>query len=286
MRRSALPAVLLLCAAVRLGGQEPCDSLVARAFNEFDANRRLQLLVPALDPSACPPRGSWVVGVQLLGQTLIDAGQDSLAAVWLRWAIRLAPDMKIDTLRFTPRLAAAHEAAREFLRRNATGGDSLAATTWLWPVRVGEERLGHLQVSRTSLPDSGRAAVEGIGPITPGENSPLSPGTYAIRVSAAGYDSLRVTREVLPGVTTVVELHLRPGPAAIEAVRQPQAPAAPPPAQPVSPPQAPGVAPSARRGFPWKWAALGAAVVGTLAAIVFKGGGGEETGGIIITFPP
>jgi len=83
-----------------------------------------------------------------------------------------------------------------------------------------------------------------------------------------------------------VELHLRPGPAAIEAVRQPQAPAAPPPAQPVSPPQAPGVAPSARRGFPWKWAALGAAVVGTLAAIVFKGGGGEETGGIIITFPP
>ena len=159
MRRSALPAVLLLCAAVRLGGQEPCDSLVARAFNEFDANRRLQLLVPALDPSACPPRGSWVVGVQLLGQTLIDAGQDSLAAVWLRWAIRLAPDMKIDTLRFTPRLAAAHEAAREFLRRNATGGDSLAATTWLWPVRVGEERLGHLQVSRTSLPDSGRAAV-------------------------------------------------------------------------------------------------------------------------------
>ena len=66
MRCSALPAVLLLCATVRLGGQEPCDSLVARAFNEFDANRRLQLLVPALDPSACPPRGSWVVGMQLL----------------------------------------------------------------------------------------------------------------------------------------------------------------------------------------------------------------------------
>ncbi len=280
MRRSALPAALLLCAAVRLGGQEPCDSLVARAFNEFDANRRLQLLVPALDPSACPPRGSWVVGVQLLGQTLIDAGQDSLAAVWLRWAIRLAPDMKIDTLRFTPRLAAAHEAAREFLRRNATGGDSLAATTWLWPVRVGEERLGHLQVSRTSLPDSGRAAVEGIGPITPGENSPLSPGTYAIRVSAAGYDSLRVTREVLPGVTTVVLLRLIPTSTLGPQVAAAQVTGRLPAPQPT---QVPVVQP--RRKFPWIWAALGAAGAGTAALLLTGHGGGGGTGGIIITVP-
>ena len=280
MRCSALPAVLLLCAAVRLGGQEPCDSLVARAFNEFDANRRLQLLVPALDPSACPPRGSWVVGVQLLGQTLIDAGQDSLAAVWLRWAIRLAPDMKIDTLRFTPRLAAAHEAAREFLRRNATGGDSLAATTWLWPVRVGEERLGHLQVSRTSLPDSGRAAVEGIGPITPGENSPLSPGTYAIRVSAAGYDSLRVTREVLPGVTTVVLLRLLPTSTLGPQVAAAQVTGRLPAPQPT---QVPVVQP--RRKFPWIWAALGAAGAGTAALLLTGHGGGGGTGGIIITVP-
>jgi len=280
VRRSALPAALLLCAAVRLGGQEPCDSLVARAFNEFDANRRLQLLVPALDPSACPPRGSWVVGVQLLGQTLIDAGQDSLAAVWLRWAIRLAPDMKIDTLRFTPRLAAAHEAAREFLRRNATGGDSLAATTWLWPARVGEERLGHLRVSRASSPDSGRVAVEGIGPITPGENSPLSPGTYAIRVSAAGYDSQRVTREVLPGVTTVVQLRLIPTSTLGPQVAAAQVPGPLPAPQP---PQVPVARP--RRRFPWIWAALGAAGAGTAALLLTRHGGGGGTGGIIITVP-
>jgi len=280
VRRYALWAALLVGAARRLGAQQPCDSVVARAFNEFDASRRLQMLIPALDPRACPPQhAAWAVGVQLLGETLIEGGRDSLAALWLRWALRLAPDMQVDTVVFTPRLAAAYQSARGVVGRNLATGDSLVATTWLWPARGGEERFGRLEVASAALPASSRVVVEGGGPMVPGESRTLDPGTYGIHAWAAGHDSLRVTREVLPGVTTVVEFHLRPVGAVTHpvAVAEPRAPQAT---------QVPAVQP--RRKFPWMWAALGAAGAGAVVALLAGGGGGGGgggTGGIIITVP-
>ena len=127
--------VLLLGAAgaASLRAQDPRDAQVARAFNEFDAARRVQLLTSALNPTSGPPRGAWPVGVQLLAQTLIEDGKDSAAAVWLRWAIRLSPDLQPDTVQFLPAVVAAYRSARDFVMSTRGTGDSVAATTWLWP---------------------------------------------------------------------------------------------------------------------------------------------------------
>src|SRR5712691_7115186 len=137
-RRVRFPGLVLLlgvAGAAPLRGQDPRDAQVARAFNEFDATRRLQLLMSALNPTSGPPRGAWPVGVQLLAQTLIEDGQDSTAAVWLRWAIRLSPDLRPDTVQFLPVVIAAYRSARDFVMRTRTKADSAAPVTWLWPAQ-------------------------------------------------------------------------------------------------------------------------------------------------------
>ncbi len=239
---------LAVLGAAPLRGQDPRDALVARAFNEFDAARRLQLLKSAVNPTAGPPRGAWPVGVQLLAQTLIEDGQDSAAGVWLRWAVRLAPDLKPDTVQFLPRVIAAYRAASEFVQRTRTPADSGAATTWLWPTQDSGERTGRLQVSTSSVTGPVRVFVEGVGLIGPGAIAPVAPGSYTLSAAAAGYDSMRVTREVLPGVTTVLDLRLRS--TATPVAAKPQPPVTPPPPQPNAPPPHKG-------GIPW-WVKVGA----------------------------
>ena len=130
-----LVVLLSVVGAGSLRGQDPRDAMVARAFNEFDAARRVQLLMSALNPTAGPPRGAWPVGVQLLAQTLIEDGQDSVAGVWLRWAVRLSPDLQPDTVQFLPKVVVAYRSARDFVLSTRAPGDSTAATTWLWPAQ-------------------------------------------------------------------------------------------------------------------------------------------------------
>src|SRR5204863_7364704 len=100
--------LLTLVGRASVHAQGPRDAMVARAFNEFDAAQRLQRLMSALIRTSGPPRGAWPVGVQLLAQTLIEDGRDSLAAVWLRWAVRLSPDLQPDTVQFLPKVVAAY----------------------------------------------------------------------------------------------------------------------------------------------------------------------------------
>jgi hypothetical protein len=210
--RLRLGGLALLVSVMGVGSaraQDPRDAMVARAVNEFDATRRLELLTSALNPTAGPPRGAWPVAVQLLAQTLIEDGQDSLAGVWLRWAVRLSPDLQPDTVQFLPKVVVAYRSAREFVLSTRTPGDSAAATTWLWPAQETGERVGRLQVSTATLAAPVRVFVEGVGLIGPGGTAPVAPGSYAVNVSAAGYDSVRVMREVLPGVTTVLEFRAR-----------------------------------------------------------------------------
>ena len=278
LRLHAIVLVLGVVGAASLRGQDPRDALVARAFNEFDAARRLQLLMSALNPTAGPPRGAWPVGVQLLAQTLIEDGQDSLAGAWLRWAVRLSPDLQPDTVQFLPRVIAAYRSARDVVLRTRTPGDTYAATTWLWPAQETGERVGRLQVSSATVGVPVRAFVEGVGLIGAGGSAPVAPGSYTVSVSAPGYDSVRVTREVLPGVTTVLDFRLR------SALAQ----AAPPPqAAPAAP--TPVAAPPRRKVFPVVLAVVGAGGAAAAAVILVagKGGGGSTvtTGSITVTFP-
>ena len=287
-RVAALAAALSGLGATRLFAQDPRDAMVARAFNEFDAAKRLQLLMSAVNPTAGPPRGAWPVGVQLLAQTLIEDHKDSVAKIWLRWAVRLSPDLQPDTLQFLPKVVSVYRSARDFVLATRGPGDSAAATTWLWPGQNAADQTGRLQIAASSLTVPMRVAVKGFGPVAPGGSLTLNPGSYEISAAATGYDSIHVTREVLPGVTTVLEFHLRVH--GVEVAHKP-APAAP--AQPVP---APAAAQEKKKGFPVIAVVGVVGAVGIAAALAGGGGGssgggggggggGGSTGSISITFP-
>jgi hypothetical protein len=276
---SGLPVVRLLL-LMGLGGpvsllsQDPRDSLVARAFSEFDAARRVPLLVTALDPGLGPPRGAWSAGVQLLAQTLIEEGQESAAAVWLRWAIRRSAEFQPDTVQFLPQVLAAYRAAQEFVGRTRTPGDTATVTSWLWPAQGIAETNGRIQAATAPLAVPVQVLVKGLGQLLPGASASVAPGSYEIRASAAGYDSVRVTREVLPGVTTVLELHLRAELAQLA------------PTQSAQLPLKPVAAPRRGKRFPWVLAVLGAAGAGTGVAILAgRKSNPPTTGGITINIP-
>jgi len=252
----------------RGAAQDPRDSLVRQAFSEADPSSRLRMLVRAVNPAVGPTGEAWSAGVQLFAQTLLEQGRDSVAAVWLRWAVRLKPRFQVDTLQFPPRLVAALRDARDFVLRNASPQDSAVATTWRWPAEPTLESLGRLE-----LPSGGieSVAVEGVGPLMAGASVDLPAGSYWIGVLSGGA-AATLTREVLPGITTLLELRF---PRAVVGI-------AVPPAVP-APTHEPAVSP--RRRPPWKWAALG---VGAAAVVAMLAGGGREkqnTGGIIISLP-
>jgi len=276
-RFSWLALLLSLVARASVRAQDPRDAMVARAFNEFDAARRLELLMSALNPTAGPPRGAWPVGVQLLAQTLIEDGQDSVAGAWLRWAVRLSPDLQPDTVQFLPKVVTAYRAARDLVLSTRAPADSMTATTWLWPAQATGERVGRIQVAAATLAVPVRIDVTGVGPIGAGGSIPLSPGSYRITASASGYDSMQVTREVLPGVTTVLEFRLRSALARV-------APK-PPPLPPVG--TGPVAVPQKKKGFPVGWVVAGAGGVGVLAALLLKGKPPPPppTGSVTVTFP-
>jgi hypothetical protein len=257
LRISRLVILLGAVGATSLSGQDPREASVQRALNEFDAARRVQLLVGALNPTLGPPRGAWPVAVQLLAQTLMEDGKDSLAAVWLRWALRQSPDLQPDTLQFLPRVVAAVRSARAFVSLTRSPGDSEAVTTWQWPAPETGASMGTLRATAAGLVPV-KAEVKGVGPIALGGSKPLNPGSYEISASASGYDSLGVTREVLPGITTGLEFHLRSTLAAVTPVAQ----------QPPAGPQQPAAPPPHKGGIPW-WVKAGAGA-GVVWAILWN----------------
>ena len=297
LRASAAVLLLLAAGARTVRAQDPRDAMVARAFNEFDEAKRAQLLMNALNPTAGPPRGAWAVGVQLLAQTLIEDKQDSIATVWLRWAIRLSPDLQPDTVQFLPQVVSAYRRARVFVLATRHPLDSLAATTWLWPGQGTGQHLGRLHIAPSGLPVPMTIQIKGYGALAAEASASLVPGSYEVTATAPGFDTIKVTREVLPDVTTVIEFHPHPLGAALAARPQPApAPAAAPatPAPATAPPEA---APQKKGGFPIVLALIGVGGAAALAVVLAGGGsksgstggggGGGTTnfGSITITFP-
>jgi hypothetical protein len=214
--------------------------------------------------------------VQALAQALLDDGQAPAATAWLRWAARISPALEPDTVQYTPQVGAALRAAREFANRTRSPGDSLVVTTWRWPAGSNDNAVAWMQVdSATAIPVE--VIVEGSTPVGRGGRVQLAPGSYEVRAAAAGYDTVRVTREAIPGATTLLRVRLHPARTAVAAANQtPNRPAT--------------TVPTVKKHkFPWVLAALGAAGAGT--AVLLLGGkkgsssGSQGTGGITFTFP-
>jgi hypothetical protein len=242
------------------------------------------MLMSVLNPTYGPPRGAWPVGVQLLAQTMLEEGKDSAAALWLRWAIRVSPEMRADTVLFLPELVGAFRSAQAYVISTSGPADSLAVTTWLWSPQTGSDQAGRLQVANSATPPT-RVTVRGIGRIVQGGSIPFKPGSYLVSSGAPGYDSVRVTREVLPGVTTVLEFQFRNSSGDV-ATRKPPRPRARP-SERSQPRRA--EAPAGRRkkkGFPVMLAGLGAVgAVAIVAVLATNSGQAEPTGSVTVTIP-
>lgn len=180
--------------------------LGSQAYDFAEYRMAGPLLAAGLNPAAGPRDSLWVASLHRLAHVLIEDKKDSLAGIWMRWALRTQPGLVVDTLDFPPAVQDAFELARASVAL-AGSGDTLAETSWEWARRAGEAPQGALRIERSGMPIG--AFVEGVGPLSAADAQSLAPGSYTIVASAPGYFRTRVTREVLPGITTVLRFRPR-----------------------------------------------------------------------------
>ena len=178
------------------------------AYDEFQPDRALDFAKAALDPALGPADTAWTRGVHLLAQILLENNNANLARTWARWATRTSPGLSIDTVNFIAGVVTALREARAFTATRSPG-DAQTQTTWRWAARGSTETNGRIVVNQGAMPVPVTARVVG-GALIPAGPLGLSllPGTYEIEAAATGYLPARVTREVLPGVTTTLTMSL------------------------------------------------------------------------------
>lgn len=181
-------------------GAQSRGDLLARAtaaLDDFDAPSAVRIARAALNPALGPLDSTWVRGVHLLTQVLIEEQQTERAKIWALWAMRLQPELPIDSVNFLTDVVAALRDARA--AAVPTAGDVGTRATYVWPVASATTDEARFRVA------SGGAAVtvlvRGIG-LVGAQGLVVPPGTYELEVSASGFLPLRVTREALPGVTS------------------------------------------------------------------------------------
>lgn len=187
-------------------------ALVRRGVNalyNLDIEQAREYLTEAVDPTMDAPDSIWAVGIQFLVQLHLEVGNTELANSWMRWAVRLDPDMQIDMAQATPAVIESWQNAVDVVR-GGTPGDSLVETTWEWPGLGSRETSGRLRIPQHDLLSPITVMVENQGTVVAGESIELPPGSHRIRVEADRYESVEVTREILPGVTSVMAFRLEP----------------------------------------------------------------------------
>lgn len=277
MRTLTLSVLILISVGQAVSAQQTRSELIAAAEVEFETSEIIRLTATALDPDLGPVDASWRTGAQLLVQTILDMGRPALARTWMRWVARHDQALTVDTLRYFPEVLTVYSEALTFVRNEAPT-DTLVDVSWLWSDVVSQD-VGAISMESVRVP-SASVQVIGQGLLVAGEAiTGLQPGTYNFEVLASGYQAIRFSSEVLPGVTTTVSvLDLRP-----EFVAA---------AEPVSVPEEPQIA-AAGGGFP-AIAIVGiiGAAGGALALLLVGGGDdpgqtGQQTGPgtIIVPFP-
>jgi S1-C subfamily serine protease len=202
IRRGLFVLLLVLAFPTTLHAQGTRADMIQQAmaaYDDFESERASTLLWTALDPATGAPDDAWATGVQLMAQMLIEEGEETLAAAWLRWAVRQWPELPVDRATFLPEVIAAIQVARSFVGTRSAG-DRVTRTRWDWPDRVSTGDQGTLRIEPGAIPIRGE--IQGVGEFPAGRSLTLAPGSYRIEATAEGYEGAVVTREVLPGVTT------------------------------------------------------------------------------------
>ncbi|HLB37193.1 MAG TPA: hypothetical protein VJL31_11530 [Gemmatimonadales bacterium] len=200
--------VLMVLAAAPAWAQTGRRALEAgtQRYLLADFQGAIPLLSAGLDPAAALD-DRWMRGVQRLADALLVLRQDSLAATWLRWAARVAPDFAVDEEVMPPAVAQAGRAARAYVE--ATPPDRFGSvTTFEWGTTPRLPAEGAIRLAPANVPLSARIGVDQF--VRGGESRRLPPGSYQVVVSAPGYLPSRLTAEVLPGVATIVGVSLLP----------------------------------------------------------------------------
>lgn len=201
----------LLASPTILFAQQTRNDRLAAAqrayFDDLEPERARTLLRDALNPALGPADTGWARGVQLMAQILFEEGNQDHAAVWLRWAFRLAPGFRIDTVTFLPEVVQAARAARDAAAAPSPG-DPVTRTTWEWAAPGVSAGQGALRVLGPGLRTPLNVGVQGRGVVQGGQALALPPGTHQIQAAAEGYVAAQLSREVLPGITTVLEFNL------------------------------------------------------------------------------
>ncbi len=196
-----------------LAAQGARDSLAAgkRAWARADFAAAVRALPFGL--AAAPRDSAWASGAHILLDALIATGDTASAEIWARWAVRAWPALRADSVTFPP--AVTRRIATALGAYAARGADdSLALTTWE-PGGDAASGRGALRLARG--PVDVIAIIEGVGTILPGESRTLPPAVYTVSLSADGYRPLRISREVLPGLTTAITAQLVRGTAPVPA---------------------------------------------------------------------
>jgi len=280
-REIRLTGALVMVLAARLvspatGSAQGRQPVIDSALTLPDAADRVQALLRVIDPNRGPPDQRWVRAVARMVEDLSIEFNDPNAALWLRWAVRWYPQFAIDPVETEPQVLALLERVRREVGDLSTA-DTLATWDWAGAARSGS---GRLRLNRIAVPDDVSVLVTGRGQLT-GELT-LPAGTYDVTVSGTSTQFGTFQREVLPGVTTILNLRL-PMPVAAAA-----------PGGPDTPPGPGQIVPRTRGGFPVVALLGGLGLAGAAAALLLGGGGSTDggngngnptTGGIIINYP-
>lgn len=212
-RRFAVLALMVLAAPPVLIAQQTRNQRITaaqQAYQNFDTGRALDLLRAALNPAEGPADSAWAYGVELLGQILSESGDTAQARVWFRWAFRLAPTARVDSVNFLPDVATTMRAVRAATQPSA--GDVVSRTNWDWAIAAPAGQ-GRLQVVSPRVTAPITAQVRGGATtivVQSSQTVAIPVGTYTIDAAAEGYLPTQLTREILPGVVTVIDFNLSP----------------------------------------------------------------------------
>ncbi len=207
--KAVMLAVLVSGGTSSSAVQEGREALVrgTEAYDRAEFQTAVRLLSRGLDPMTGPQDSLWGVGVHMLADALIEQGATSLADVWLRWALRVAPHVNVDSINFPPAVTNAFLAARRETGESSADSGT-ASVTWEWSNTAGSPTGGAIRV--TSAQTLVTVVLRGGVSVRPGQQRAVAAGTYFVVANADDHLPSQLTIEVLPGVTTVLDFELRP----------------------------------------------------------------------------